>query len=64
MSRRPCSLGASALVHRNIDDDRARLHALEHFPRDDDRRSAAWHEQGANDDIRAFQFLSYVVVCQ
>ena len=50
-------LHAAALVHGDVDDDRALLHARYHLLRDEDRGAGAGDQHGADEEIGAAQHL-------
>ena len=55
----PYRLHAAALVHRNVHDDGACVHLPQHIARNQNRRSPARHQNGADDQIRLPQGFAY-----
>src|SRR3546814_9546383 len=64
-------LETSALIDRDIDDDRSALHQPEHIARDEPRRTRSGHEHRADHDrseehtseLQSLMRISYAVFC-
>ena len=59
VGRRATRLDASALVHGDIDDDRAVLHYGEVFAADQPRRPRALHEHRPDHEVRLGDLLAH-----